>query len=203
MAKKFKVGDRVVVKDTYSIPSHRGLVGTVKRVEQLASPQWVGDLISVEFDEPIKYGWDCHGYTKIGFGWSIRERHLKLYKPEKIIIRREGNNVIAHCTHVNKRAEAKCSPEDEFDFAVGAKLAFERLAKELGWVEEPKPPLYNGKVVCIDNSFNRKAYTVGKIYEFKDGQFKDDMDYIIPTTPCTSFEDWSRCTVSKFIEVVE
>ena len=197
---KFKVGDRVVVNDDFYKVDCRGLVGTVKQVEILLDINYV---YSIEFDVPISEGWTCIGYTKPGHGWKIRENALRLAKAEKIIIRRDGDKVIAHCTYTKASAEAKCSPEDEFDFAVGAKLAFERLCKELGWVEEPKPPLYNGKVVCIDNSFNPKAYTVGKIYEFKDGQFKDDMDYIIPTTPCTSFEDWSRCTVSKFIEVVE
>lgn len=67
-------------------------------------------------------------------------------------------------------------------------------------------PLYNGKVVCIDNlPGNEKHYTVGKIYQFKDGLLVADDNTIFPCefTPVHTFEDWERFTQSKFIEVVE
>ncbi|HBS60908.1 MAG TPA: hypothetical protein DEA44_16800, partial [Firmicutes bacterium] len=51
----------------------------------------------------------------------------------KIIITTNGNTTLARLYEdkkVIKSAEAKCSPEDTFDFAVGAKLAFERLMGE-------------------------------------------------------------------------
>ena len=44
----------------------------------------------------------------------------------KIIIYRDGKRVIAKDKDGNV-AEAKCHPDDEFDFKVGAKLAFHRL----------------------------------------------------------------------------
>lgn len=43
-----------------------------------------------------------------------KETHARLYDGKKVI----------------KSAIAKCSPDDEFDFDIGAKLAFERLMKE-------------------------------------------------------------------------
>lgn len=69
--------------------------------------------------------------------------------------------------------------------------------------EEPKK-LYNGKVVCIDNVGNPNSYTVGKIYEFKDGRLKGDNGGVYPLfTPIYTFEDWEKWTSAKFIEVIE
>lgn len=42
-----------------------------------------------------------------------------------VTIRREGNAIFAICG--DKTAKAVCSPDDEFDYITGAKLAFERL----------------------------------------------------------------------------
>lgn len=65
--------------------------------------------------------------------------------------------------------------------------------------------LYNGKVVCIDlNGKNKDNYTVGKIYEFKDGRMTCDCGHIFgKDEPFHTFEDWKEFTGSKFIEVVE
>ena len=46
---------------------------------------------------------------------------------ECIVIYRKDNKVIALDKTTGKTGIAKCSPEDEFDFGIGAKLAFERL----------------------------------------------------------------------------
>lgn len=46
---------------------------------------------------------------------------------DKIIIYRDGQNVIALDVDSKKKAVAKCSPDDEFDFKTGAKIAFSRL----------------------------------------------------------------------------
>lgn len=52
---------------------------------------------------------------------------IKKSNNETIVIYRDGNKVIATNKATGEKAEAKCSPEDEFDFSVGAKLAFDRL----------------------------------------------------------------------------
>lgn len=46
---------------------------------------------------------------------------------ECIVIYRKYNDVIALDKSTGRKGIAKCSPEDEFDFGIGAKLAFERL----------------------------------------------------------------------------
>lgn len=64
--------------------------------------------------------------------------------------------------------------------------------------------LYNGKVVCIDNTGNERSYTVGKIYQFVDGKFTADNGAVRGFhTPFTSFEEWAAWTSSEFIEVKE
>lgn len=56
----------------------------------------------------------------------------KSLKPvsECIVIYRRGNEVIALNKIDGSKAVAKCNPYDDFDFMVGAKLAFQRLVVE-------------------------------------------------------------------------
>ena len=49
----------------------------------------------------------------------------------KIIIYVDGKDVIAKNIKTGKIGKATCHPDDEFDFAIGAKLAFERLMRRV------------------------------------------------------------------------
>lgn len=49
---------------------------------------------------------------------------------ETIVIFRKDNKVIALDKRTGKKVEARCNPADEFDFYIGAKLAFQRLMSE-------------------------------------------------------------------------
>lgn len=88
---------------------------------------------------------------------------------------------------------------------------FEVVEKVTKTVELSKPveftidKPYNGKVVCIDNVRNEHIYTVGKVYEFVNGQMiaNDGCEYPGCCSKITSFEDWARWTSSKFIPFVE
>lgn len=54
-----------------------------------------------------------------------------IFKSNKtIIIYRKDNETIALDKSSGKKGVAKCSPDDEFDFKTGAKLAFDRLLNE-------------------------------------------------------------------------
>jgi len=73
---------------------------------------------------------------------------------------------------------------------------------------EPTKPLYNGKVVCTDLcvSGNEELYTVGKVYVFKDGKLTADNGYKYPYSPyhyISSFDEWSKWTTAKFLELKE
>lgn len=56
-----------------------------------------------------------------------------LWREPKIVVCRDGNRVTASLYENGKKIDAgvaKCSPEDTFDFATGARIAFDRLMTE-------------------------------------------------------------------------
>ena len=69
----------------------------------------------------------------IGEVHSVNSNFFELIEPQvlhKIVINTDGKTTLARMydgKKVMKSAEAKCSPQDKFDFDTGAKLAFERL----------------------------------------------------------------------------
>lgn len=69
-----------------------------------------------------------------------------------------------------------------------------------------EPEYYNGKVVCVEKKKEHYSYTVGKIYEFKNGRVKLDNGRESPcTTRVTSLDEWndSDWAGAKFIEIKE
>lgn len=120
---KFKIGDRVkcvCVVDKNTILLNK--IGTIIEIDC--------GLIGVEFDEWI-HGHGCTHKGKIGYCWWCSESDLvKVVCSEKIVITTDGKTTTAKMydgKEVVKTAIAKCSPEDEFDFETGAKIAFDRL----------------------------------------------------------------------------
>lgn len=65
--------------------------------------------------------------------------------------------------------------------------------------------LYNGKVVCIDNSGNKQMFTVGKIYNFEDGIVVVDNGISNDNhgKRFKNFKELLQYTCSKFIEIKE
>jgi len=61
---------------------------------------------------------------------SIFSDNLEKVGSETIVIYRNDNKVVALDKSTGEKAEANCNPADEFDFHVGAKLAFSRLMGE-------------------------------------------------------------------------
>lgn len=81
------------------------------------------------------------------------------------VIKRKGNTITVHMGDLH--GTAKCSPDDQFDLYTGCELALRRaLGAERK--EPDKPKYYNGKMVCVENG-GYYWWTVGKIYEYKDG----------------------------------
>ena len=66
-----------------------------------------------------------------GNGWYWDDQMIVGLAQDEIHITRKGNEVIAVHKQGNKvkKTVAKCSPEDEFDFMTGAKLALKRLTE--------------------------------------------------------------------------
>lgn len=144
MSKKFKVGDRVVIKDL-------GVNGVIRYIEDYCI--W-GIPYAVELDEKCER---AHPITVYGLDLKnalwIAESNLEPIT-ERIVINRKGNHVIAHNTATGKKGIAKCNPKDTFDFNIGAKLAFERLMSTKRIVKQDKYEV-GDKVKIVDKWTNK------------------------------------------------
>lgn len=117
---KFKVGDKVRILDGSKIKNYAGgwttkmgrYVGDVYKVANVVHDSIDSSMYEYEL-EGVNYVWDERGLERCG--------------NETIVIYRKDNEVIALDKRTGKKAIAKCSPEDTFDFNIGAKLAFDRL----------------------------------------------------------------------------
>ena len=120
---KFKIGDRV--KCTHVVDKNIIILNKIGTIIEIDC-----GLIGVEFDEWI-HGHGCNHKGKIGYCWWCEESDLvKVVCSDKIVITTDGKTTTAKMydgKEVVKTAIAKCSPEDEFDFETGAKIAFDRL----------------------------------------------------------------------------
>lgn len=170
---KFKVGDMVIGND--------------KADERYSTTKkgWIGRVVE-------NSAWDRCDYIRVesldsNNRYRVNPNYFDLYITHegKILImvdEKDPNKIVARDLITKKTAEAKCNPKDEWDFSKGAKLALERLYPEKK--EEEKPKYWSGKVVCVkaDDGFmwhKRPCFTVGKVYEVKDGHLYDNA----PTVP--------------------
>lgn len=162
---KFKVGDKVRIKNglvggihydgvyfTYGMAELGGKVFTVERAE--AGGRY---------------------YLNDGYGYCWTESTLEPIE-EKLIIYRENNKTIAKYYKDDKTvtAEAKCAPEDEFDFEYGAKLAMDRAIEKMKEEE-----IGYSWVRCVGYRQKREFnFTVGGKYKiFSNGRITDDTGY--------------------------
>lgn len=133
MSEKFKVGDRVVaVKAPDGKKELVGCVGTVRTI--------CGGRLSVgvEFNKPGFYSHNLCGAIIKATGWWCEENSLELVS-QKVIIITDGSKTCATLYEGDKMvktAKAKRNKEDAFDFATGARLAFDRLMGEEKPAEE-------------------------------------------------------------------
>lgn len=127
---------------------------------------------------------------------------------EKIVITTDGKITTAKMYDGKKlvnSAKAICSPDDEFDFNIGATIALERLTGQLESNLEVEEHFYNGKVVCVKNKDLESYFTVGKIYDIVDGLLKADkkdrqLDNICSIDYLNSIFSGNRL---EFLEIVE
>lgn len=212
MRTQYKIGDRVIARHSFAslgTQIKKGDTGTVIN----AYAEFGALHICVEFDKPHPKMHDGNAIRgtngKSGCCWWFDrglDVHFAINKPcdKKIVITTDGVETLARLYEngkVVKKATAKCSPEDEFDFNVGAKYAFERLAEPAA---EKKEEYYNGKVVCVKVNSNPGIYTAGKIYQFVDGRFIDDTGNQMPRRrQMKDFKEWQKYSASEFIEIKE
>lgn len=208
VADDFKVGDRVRVVKNVSHCAEIGATGVI--CCELKDGRFD---YGVRFDKAAPRFHCCAGKCEEDHGQYVMVDEIEKITTcaKKIVITSDGKTTLARLYKngkVTRTAEAKCSPGDKFDFTVGAKLAFERLNEKT----EPKK-LFNGKAVCIEKAVDYCAYTVGKIYEFKDGKITLDngRSYPMDGNEVTSIDDWNshyphtapHITLAKFLEIKE
>lgn len=136
--RKFKVGDKVRILDGSKIKNYVGgwYTNMKKYVDTITT------ISCVCKSRSGKIGYKCHDISNYIFDG----RGLERCGNETIVIYRKDNEVIALDKRTGKKAIAKCSPEDKFDFNIGAKLAFDRLMngnKESTIVEDMRKKLKN------------------------------------------------------------
>jgi hypothetical protein len=163
---KFKVGERYVVG------------GNPKPLEGFVESE-IGNVI--EITRVGKNHISCRtvrGESEgcvFAYDSPFAESLVPYKKLHKILITTDGKTTTARLLEGKKTiksAKAKCSPDDEFDFKTGAKIAFQRLMGEPVVEDKPEPKLYNGKVVCIHSEGS--WFTVGKIYTINNGELHDE-----------------------------
>lgn len=143
---RFKAGDKVRVKKFKKRPSTWNgegkmdhLMGKVVKIERVVSP--------------TKCVYAVHDF-KNDYDWFFKEDDLEPVN-ETIVIYSKEREVIALDKATGDKAIARCNPADEYDFRIGAKLAFERLMngnKENITVEDMRKRLksYCGNRLCSD-----------------------------------------------------
>lgn len=187
---KYKVGDKVRIVNKWSKGCCQNDLGRMDK--------WLGKNMTIRaicFGRSYKMKEDAT--ENCGDGWLWNENCIAGFACEnKIVITSNGVETLARLYDGNKvikTATAKCAPDDKFSFETGAKIAFERLFDSK---EKEEPKHFNGKAVCVKEY---SGFTVGKIYEFVDGQCYDD-DYALRPIG-SKLEDFSRW--NEFLPIVE
>lgn len=169
---KYKVGDRVRIVSEWREGCRQASSGEMDK--------WLGKIMTVRSVGSAFYKMVEDALEYNGDGWWWSENCISgLACENKIVITTDGIETLARLYERNKvikTATAKCAPDDKFSFDVGAKIAFERLF-DSEEKEKEKSKYFNGKVVCVAETM---GFTVGKIYEFVDGQCADDEKNLRP-----------------------
>lgn len=197
---RHKVGDKVKIRSHKSI--EKEFVGTD---EGFRGPSGIYFVSSME-----KYCGETVTITNVhSAGYRIKEDGGMwnwtddMFEANTIIIYTDGNKVVALDKSTGKTGTAYCNPEDEFDFSIGADLAYNRLRGRIrpSSKDENIKKYYNGEIVCTDA--RSENLTKGKIYKVKNGQFRDDHGNIHGTIyPYINFRDLNDQHLSEFVEVV-
>lgn len=135
---KFKVGDKVRVKEWKDVLKVCGIdkdhsSGAVYIIAKAVADACGLVFTVTECDETMRY-YSISGHNRFGEKTELQliEELLEPFCDARILITTNGKETLARLYEdgeVKKSAKAECSPDDTFDFSVGAKLAFERLTK--------------------------------------------------------------------------
>ena len=143
---KFKIGDKVkVVSGEYTARDAKtGDVGVIIAVDPTSLLPY-----SVKFEVARPWYHSLGDKCENNHGYWCAESMLELAYKDSIIIYRDGRKVIAEDKNTGEKAMARCNTADEFDFRIGARLAFDRLT---GAVKEKVKFAPGMAIWCKDKS---------------------------------------------------
>ena len=179
---KFKLGDKdKFINRENDLPPYFGEVVASYRKSDYNFYS-VETRILEKKDSPVYISAEESDLEKVGD--FNNNNNNKATPNQKIIIERKNREVSAKFYKNNNlvaSSTAICHKEEDFDFALGAEMAFDLLTSKedflLNAKEEEKT--LNMKFLCCS------AWVVGltrnKIYEIKDGKFKNDKGVEFPT----------------------
>lgn len=132
---KYKIGDKVRVRDDIEAYKAYKMDGSEKSV--WVTPEMLkfqGKILTIT--EINQYGMYRVNEDNRDWNWADEMFSGLATSLPKVVITTDGKTTTAKMYEgkkVLKTAKSQCSPEDTFDFAVGAKLALERVTEK-----EPK-----------------------------------------------------------------
>lgn len=138
---RFKVGDKVRVRRDLEA-GKRYYMDDKKESDifMFGMKEFLGEIVTI-------IGLFCEMYKIKDSEYVWTDEMFEPVCDNKIVITTDGMETVAKLydgKKIIKRATAKCSPNDEFNFETGAKIAFERLIEETLAEEKPiekKPKL--------------------------------------------------------------
>lgn len=166
---KFKVGDKVRIRKDLVVGRTYGGITNYSFLSEKDGNLGVQTITRIT--NSGNYRLDKARFTYSGEMLELVEEEI----PEKLVIYRNGNKTIAKYYKGDKtlEAEAKCSPEDEYDFKTGAELAMNRV------MDKAKEEDGYTWVRCV--GYRQKdefCFTVGKEYKiFNNGNITNDYGY--------------------------
>lgn len=157
----YKVGDKVRVRKDLKVGIDYGCNNTTPHMVELC-----GQVVTITKCTSTGRHSQYHiAEDKRGYFWT--NEMFEPIQPEEITITHHGDKVVAKFG--NKVGVAKCSPDDTFDFAVGAKLAFSRLMGEPENKPKPKQEFKIWEFVrVIGNSRPTHYFPIGSIVGIMD-----------------------------------
>ena len=143
---KFKIGDKVkVVSSEHAARDAKvGDVGVIIAVDPTSCLPY-----GVKFEVARAWYRSLSDKCENNHGYWCAESMLELAYKDSIIIYRDGRKVIAEDKNTGEKAMARCNTADEFDFRIGARLAFDRLT---GAVKE-KVKFAPGMAIWCENKY--------------------------------------------------
>ncbi len=160
---KYKVGDKVRIVKKWPAD------GSAFQNSHGYMDRWLGKAVTIEKQLTVD-GQAAYTVKENTWTWwesAIQGLYVDPAEQERIVITREDNITLARLFRGRKlihRAEAICSPKDEYDFAAGADLAFDRLMEKVDEERMEAERIKEGdKVKVIGNKTFKHHFEIGEI----------------------------------------